>query len=47
MSLDLINIDDTALRIISSTDEGTVNATLTSTSSRQTEPAMMIADEEG
>jgi hypothetical protein len=46
MSLDLVNIDYSALRMISSTDERPVNAALTSTSSPQTEPAMMIAGEE-
>jgi hypothetical protein len=46
MSLDLVNIDDAALRMISSSDEKDANAALTSTSSPQTEPAMMIADEE-
>jgi hypothetical protein len=46
MSLDLVNIDDATLRMISSTDEGTVNAALTSTSSPQTEAVIMIADEE-
>jgi hypothetical protein len=33
--------------MISSIDEKAMNAALTSTSSPQTEPAMMIADEEG
>jgi hypothetical protein len=46
MSLDLVNIDDAALRMISSTDERPVNAALTSTSSPQTEAVIMIADEE-
>jgi hypothetical protein len=47
MSLYLVNIDDAALRMISSTDERPVNAALTSTSSPQTEPAMLTVDEEG
>ena len=47
MSLDFVNIDDATLRMISSTDERAVNAALTSASSPQTEPAMMIADDEG
>jgi hypothetical protein len=33
MSLDFVNIDDAALRMISSTDETPVNVALTSTSS--------------
>jgi hypothetical protein len=46
MSLDLVNIDDTTLRMISSNDERTVNAALTSTSSPQAEAVIVIADKE-